>query len=135
MKKNEQNDFSCFFCKSKQSLYAITSEINELIFQLQLNLDIIFKEYDKQKDKMRAMYFIEFYKIVSGFDFIELKKMISIVGIDIDSTEFYKGDYKEMIDSKLLEHEVETSISVYNETVVENNSIEYKALKDNFFSK
>ena len=33
MKKNEQNDFSCFFCKSKQSLYAITSEINELIFK------------------------------------------------------------------------------------------------------
>ena len=37
IKNDSQKNFSCFFCKSKFSLFIITTEINEILFKTKIS--------------------------------------------------------------------------------------------------
>lgn len=107
-------------------------DINDSILELELNLHIIFKNFNEQTFKYKVLYFMEFYNILKDFDFKVINNNISNLGWKIDSNEFYKSDYEEKIKSEKNNIEYKTSIQVYNKKIEENNSIEYKALKDEF---
>lgn len=107
-------------------------KINEKISKLELDLHFIFKNFDSQTNKMKIIYFIEFYKILKDFNFEELQDMISELGWKIDPQEFYKSDFNEERRKRIKELEYDTSIQVYNKKLEENNAIEYKALRGKF---
>lgn len=107
-------------------------EINERISKLELDLHFIFKNFDNQTNKMKIIYFMEFYKILKDFDFEELKDAISDLGWKVDSQEFYRSDFEEERLQKIKDLEYKTSLQVYNKKLEENNLLEYKALKSKF---
>lgn len=106
--------------------------INERLIKLQLDLHFIFKEFENQSNKMKIIYFMEFYKIIKEFNFEKFQKSISTLGWEIDSKEFYKSDFDDDINNKIKNLEYETSMPVYNKRIEQNNAVEYKALKSKF---
>jgi len=106
--------------------------INERLIKLQLDLHFIFKEFENQSNKMKIIYFMEFYKIIKEFNFEKFQKSISTLGWEIDSREFYKSDFDDDINNKIKNLEYETSMPVYNKRIEQNNAVEYKALKSEF---
>lgn len=106
--------------------------INEKMIKLQLDLHFIFKEFENQSNKMKIIYFMEFYKIIKEFNFKKFQKSISTLGWEIDSREFYKLGFADDINVKITNLEYETSIPVYNKRLEQNNAVEYKALKSKF---
>lgn len=106
--------------------------INERLIKLQLDLHFIFKEFENQSNKMKIIYFMEFYKIIKEFNFEKFQKSISTLGWEIDSREFYKSDFDDDINNKIKNLEYETSMLVYNKRIEQNNAVEYKALKSEF---
>lgn len=145
-------DFEDDFCKYKkqiEELFRVNNEIgniqdlknstkqqikniNDKIFELQSNLFLIFKNFDSASKKMKILYFMEFYKIIREFNFEKLQDLIIHLGWELDSKEFYSKDYSENIERRMREIEYNTSLAVYNKTVEQNNSIEYKTLKKEF---
>lgn len=106
--------------------------INERLTKLQLDLHFIFKEFGNQSNKMKIIYFMEFYKIIKEFNFKKFQKSISTLGWQIDSREFYKSDFADDINDKITNLEYETSMPIYNKRIEQNNAVEYKALKSKF---
>ena len=106
--------------------------INERLIKLQLDLHFIFKEFENQSNKMKIIYFMEFYKIIKEFNFEKFQKSICTLGWEIDSREFYKSDFDDDINNKIKNLEYETSMPVYNKRIEQNNAVEYKALKSKF---
>lgn len=73
-------------------------------------MHFIFENFEKQNNKMRIIYFMEFYKILKKFDFNELSNMVSILGWKLDSREFYRDDFKEKKEALIQNMEYDTSI-------------------------
>lgn len=114
--------------KTKKDLDVIV----EKVLNLEKDVYFIFENFEKQNNKMKIIYFMEFYKIIKKFDFKELKKMISGLGWKVDSREFYRDDFKENKEYIIKKMEYDTSIEIYNKKLELNNSIEYEALKNEF---
>ena len=106
--------------------------INEKITKLQLDVHIIITNFELSNLKTKELYFIELYNILKDFDFKNLEMQIIEFGFDLDSQEFSKSDYKEIIDRKIKEYEMSVSISIYNQKLETKNRDEYKALKNDF---
>ena len=102
--------------------------INERLTKLQLDLHFIFKEFGNQSNKMKIIYFMEFYKIIKEFNFKKFQKSISTLGWQIDSREFYKSDFADDINDKITNLEYETSMPIYNKRIEQNNAVEYLSL-------
>lgn len=114
--------------KTHESLNKIVIKI----LNLEKDLHFIFENFEKQNNKMRIIYFMEFYKILKKFDFNELSNMVSILGWKLDSREFYRDDFKEKKETIIQNMEYDTSIQVYNKKIESDNAIEYKALRSEF---
>ena len=114
--------------KTQKSLDKIVTKI----LNLETNLHFIFENFDKQNNKMKIIYFMEFYKILKNFDFRELQKMVIDLGWYLDSKEFYRDDFKKNKETIIQNMKYDTSIEIYNKKIELNNSIEYKALKNKF---
>lgn len=114
--------------KTQESLDKIVVKI----LKLETDLHFIFENFEKQNNKMKIIYFMEFYKILKKFNFDELLNMVSKLGWKIDPKEFYRDDFKEKKENIIQDMEYDTSIQVYNKKLELNNTIEYKALGSKF---
>lgn len=106
--------------------------INMKIFKLEKDLYFILKNFENQNNKMKIVYFMEFYAILKDFNFDELKSMVIELACKIDFEEYRAHDYDTEKNRKLKYLEYETSIHVYNKQLEIKHSIEYKALKKKF---
>lgn len=125
---NEIANISDLKSKTKKKIAVI----NEKITQLQLDVHIIVNNFELSNLKTKELYFIEFYNIIRDFDFDGLEMQIVELGFDLDSQEFSKSDYKKVIDRKISDLDMSTSISIYNQKLETKNHDEYKALKNDF---
>ena len=115
--------------------------INERLIKLQLDLHFIFKEFENQSNKMKIIYFMEFYKIIKEFNFYEKFILVGDINVrikrinyllDLSLNEEQLGFTINDINNKIKNLEYETSMPVYNKRIEQNNAVEYKALKSEF---
>lgn len=125
---SELSNITGLSIKTKNKLKEITDKFSTL----QLDLHYIFDRYDEQTLKMKVIYFMEFFRIIKDFNFRNMSKIISRVGNYVDSNEFYKHEYDEYLEREVKKYEMENSIKVFNQKLLEKHSTEYKAVGRDF---
>ena len=116
----------------KKSTKTELDVITKKIINLEADLHFIFKEYEKASNKMKIIYFIEFYHIIKSFDFDSFSSLVSHLGAKIDVDAFYHREFIEIKNRKIKNLEYDTSIEVYNKKLESEHNLEYKALKSKF---
>ena len=127
-KKNELANIGDIRKKLKKELNPIIDKISDL----ELDLYFILSRFEIQSDKMKVLYYIEFFKIVKQFNFSEIGLEISRIGWKLDPVDFYKKEFSEKMNHEKEKLEHNTSIEIYDKTLEEKNKIDYEALKEKF---